>query len=185
MVRSLRLHVSEADTDRWSRDLERRVTSAQRQRLDLSAQAARVSQLAASIVGRRWPKAAPIKLKERLYQQNGTPRFTIIPPEWVKNIDGDPNFRALWQNAERAIRTAKTIAFVGFSFTPTDLHVEALFRVALAKPSPLKTLIIANPNREHRQRIRAVFAKPLERSCLIRQYQDLADFATSLNGATW
>ena len=37
-----------------------------------------------------------ITLKQRLYQQNGTPRFTIIPPELGKNIDSDPNFRALW-----------------------------------------------------------------------------------------
>jgi hypothetical protein len=129
--------------------------------------------------------SAPIKLKERLYQQRGTPRFTIIPPERVKNIDGDGNFRALWQNAERAIRNAKTIAFVGFSFTATDLHVESLFRVALAGSARLKTLIIANPNSEDRARIRTVFAKPLERSCLVRQYEDLADFAGHLDASAW
>ena len=92
-----------------------------------------------------------IVLKQRLYQQNGTPQFTIIPPENQKNIE-QGNFKTLWTNAERAIRMAETIALVGFSFTPTDLHVDSLFRFALAG-GRLRTLIIANPSREHRQRI--------------------------------
>ena len=76
-------------------------------------------------------RSGRIKLKERLYQQRGTPRFTIIPPEWAKNIEGDENFATLWRDAERAIRNATSVALVGFSFAPTDLHVESLFRVAL------------------------------------------------------
>jgi hypothetical protein len=120
-----------------------------------------------------------IRLKQRLYEQRGTPRFTIIPPEFVKNIAADPNFEALWRNAERAIRGAKVIALVGFSFTPTDLHVESLFRIALAKSS-LKTLVIANPSQADRRRIRSVFARPLERGCVVRQYDYLSDFAKHL-----
>lgn len=120
-----------------------------------------------------------IRLKQRLYEQHGTPRFTIIPPEFVKNIHKDPNFEALWRNAERAIRGAEVIALVGFSFTPTDLHVESLFRIALAK-SNLKTLIIANPSVADRRRIRSVFARPLERGCVVRQYDYLSDFAKHL-----
>jgi len=120
-----------------------------------------------------------IRLKQRLYEQNGTPRFTIIPPEFVKTIDQDPNFEALWRNAERAIRGAEVIALVGFSFTPTDLHVESLFRIALAK-SNLKTLIIANPSASDRRRIRSVFARPLEKDCIVRQYDYLSDFAKHL-----
>ncbi|HJQ95669.1 MAG TPA: SIR2 family protein [Acidimicrobiia bacterium] len=126
------------------------------------------------------PAKAQIKLKRRLYQQNGTPRFTIIPPVWGKNIDVDPNLRSLWKNAERAIRQARTLALVGFSFTPTDLHVESLFRIALAKTTRLQTLVIANPSREHRQRIRAVFSKPLAGGTLVRQYEDLASFAAGI-----
>jgi SIR2-like domain len=128
---------------------------------------------------------SPIRLKERLYQQRGTPRFTIIPPEWAKNIDEDPNFRVLWKNAERAIRNARCIALIGFSFTPTDLHVESLFRVALAKTTKLKTLIIVNPSPAHRQQIRSVFAKPLERSSVVRQYETLEEFATHLHESIW
>ncbi|MDF1597093.1 MAG: hypothetical protein P1T08_13515 [Acidimicrobiia bacterium] len=121
-------------------------------------------------------ETGPIRLKQRLYEQNGIPKFTIIPPEFIKQIDADPNFEALWRNAERAIRGAEVIALVGFSFTPTDLHVESLFRIALAK-SPLKTLVIANPSPTDRRRIRSVFARPLERGCVVRQYDYLSDFA--------
>lgn len=120
-----------------------------------------------------------IKLKQRLYEQHGTPRFTIIPPEFVKNIDADPNFEMLWRNAERAIRGAEVVALVGFSFTPTDLHVESLFRIALAK-SNLKTLVIANPSQADRRRIRSVFARPLEQGSVVRQYDYLSEFAEHL-----
>jgi hypothetical protein len=78
-----------------------------------------------------------------------------------------------------AIRRAETIALVGFSFTPTDLHVESLFRIALAK-SNLRTLIIANPSVVDHRRTRPVFALPLESGCVVRQYDDLSDFAKYL-----
>lgn len=122
-----------------------------------------------------------VKLKQRLYQQNGTPRFSIIPPEWVKSVDTDPVFRVLWSRAGRAIRGAETIALVGFSFTPTDLHVEALFRLALSQDPRLRTLVIANPTRNDRRRIRDVFSKPLAGgSVLVRQYEDLKDLTDHL-----
>lgn len=121
-----------------------------------------------------------ITLKQRLYQQRGTPRFTIIPPEWSKKIDDDANFFALWRNAERAVRNARTIALVGFSFTPTDSHAESLFRVALAA-NKLKTLVIANPSVADRHRIRGIFGRVLgENNVTVRQYEDLEDFSAHL-----
>ena len=120
-----------------------------------------------------------IRLKQRLYQQNGTPRFTIIPPEFIKNIRDDSNFEALWRNAERAIRHAEVIALVGFSFTPTDLHVDSLFRIARAGSNdPLRSLVIANPSKSDRRRIRSVFSRSLGKGCLVRQYSTLGDLAT-------
>ena len=120
-----------------------------------------------------------IRLKQRLYQQNGTPRFTIIPPEFIKNIRDGSNFEALWRNAERAIRHAEVIALVGFSFTPTDLHVDSLFRIARAGGNnQLRSLVIANPSQSDRQRIRSVFSRSLEQGCLVRQYETLGDLAT-------
>lgn len=119
-----------------------------------------------------------VRLKQRLYQQHGTPRFTIIPPEFAKQIGGDGNFEALWRNAERAIRHAEVIAIVGFSFTPTDLHVESLFRIAQAEgTNRLRSLVIANPSRSDRHRIRSVFARSLSRGSVVRQYENLEKFA--------
>lgn len=122
-----------------------------------------------------------INLKSRLYQQRGTPRFTIIPPENQKDVEYG-NFKFLWSNAERAIRNAKTIALVGFSFTPTDLHVDSLFRFALAGGN-LETLVIVNPNRDHRQRVRHVFSKELAGGAIVRQYDGMAQFADSIPDA--
>jgi hypothetical protein len=121
-----------------------------------------------------------IVLKQRLHAQRGTPRFTIIPPGWSKQEREEPIFQELWKKAERAIRNAKTIAVVGFSFTPTDLHVEAVVRLALARSGPLRTLVIANPSRDDRQRIRAVFSRPLNNKAVVRQYHDFQEFVRAL-----
>ncbi len=119
-----------------------------------------------------------IKMKRRLHRLNGIPKFTVIPPVWNKLAMDQDLFKILWKNAERAIRNARHIAVVGFSFTPTDLHVQSLFRVALAK-SNLKTLVIANPSQEDRGNVRAVFAKALERSVIVRQYNDFEAFVSA------
>jgi hypothetical protein len=120
-----------------------------------------------------------IKIKQRLHAQYGTPRFTIVPPAWNKSQKEEPIFQDLWKKAERAIRTARSLAVVGFSFTPTDLHVEALFRLALAG-SGLQTLVIANPSGSDRARIREVFSQPLARNAVVRQYSSLDEFTRSL-----
>jgi hypothetical protein len=60
---------------------------------------------------------------------------------------------------------------------PTDLPVESLFRVALARrPRKLKTLVIANRSSQDRRRVREVFARPLEDGTVVRQYEDFAKF---------
>ncbi len=121
-----------------------------------------------------------IILKQRLHQQRGTPRFTIIPPGWVKRERNEPIFEDLWRKAERALRNAREIAVVGFSFTPTDLHVEAVVRLALARAAALKTLVIANPSREDRKRIRSVFSETLGQGTVVRQYDGFKEFVNAL-----
>lgn len=122
-----------------------------------------------------------ITLKQRLHQQRGTPRFTIIPPGWSKQERDEPIFQDLWRKAERALRNARTIAVVGFSFTPTDLHVEAIVRLALSQSKSLKTLVIANPSQHDRERIRAVFSRQLSKNkVVVRQYDSFAEFVRAL-----
>ena len=69
---------------------------------------------------------------------------------------------------------------VATTFSPTDLHVESLFRLALAENSVLETLVVANPSADHRKRIRGVFSQALKPSVIVRQYQGLAEFAGAI-----
>jgi hypothetical protein len=119
-----------------------------------------------------------IQVKSRLHSQRGIPYFTVIPPVWNKSERNQGLFKILWRNAERAIRNAKHIAVVGFSFTPNDLHVESLFRVALTQGN-LRTLVIANPSAPDRERIRAVFSRALDKKVLVRQYDDFENFVAA------
>ena len=131
----------------------------------------------------------PVVLKQRLHRQRGTPRFTIIPPSTGKNEAGNPIFDDLWMKVERALRYARSIAVVGFSFTPTDLHVEAVVRLALARNKSLRTLTIANPSRDARERIRHVFSRALAPRSgaagtpIVRQYESFEQFVGALPDA--
>jgi len=122
-----------------------------------------------------------ITLKQRLHQQRGVPRFTIIPPVWNKNIASHQIFRRIWREAAARLRAAKVIAIVGFSFVPTDLYAQSLFRIALGDRSHLEALVVANPDHNARFRIRQVFDVPLQqRRALLRQYKDFSSLCEAL-----
>lgn len=118
-----------------------------------------------------------IRLRERPYRQSGNEVYEIIPPEFAKRIDR-PEFKTLWRRAERAVRLAARVVFVGFSFTPTDTHVDSFFRTALSGNSKLKDLVIVNPSPDHRRRIRTVFGPQLANGKVrVIQFDRLSDFA--------
>lgn len=121
-----------------------------------------------------------IRLRERPYRQRGRKLYEIVPPEHAKRIDR-PVFQHIWGHAALAIRRAKTLVFVGFSFTPTDLHVEALFRLALAEHSPLRQVVIANPSQDHRRRIRHVVSQALRSNATVVQFDTLRELAPRLD----
>ena len=118
-----------------------------------------------------------VRLRQRTYNQNGSIQCEIVPPEQSKSIDADPRYRKLWGHAELAIRKCEVAVLIGFSFTPTDLHVAALFRGALRENGQLKKLVIVNPSREHRQFVRKIFQQPLRNGALVVQFDTLGDFA--------
>jgi hypothetical protein len=118
-----------------------------------------------------------IRLREKPYKQHGQKLYEIVPPEYVKTVGTRPIFPVLWSHAELALRRVKVLAFIGFSFTPTDLHVEAMFRLALAEAAELKRVIIVNPSREHRQRIRSVLSRALAKGAPVVQFETLAHVA--------
>lgn len=118
-----------------------------------------------------------IRLREKPYKQNGDKEYELVPPENFKRLDDRPALARLWSSAERAIRRARLLCFVGFSFTPTDLHVDSLFRVALAGNKNLELVVIVNPDPEHRRAIRAVMADQLARDIRLVQFDTLSTFA--------
>jgi len=121
-----------------------------------------------------------IKLRERPYKQKGDKEYELVPPENAKRLGDRPVLRHLWGNAERALRRAKVLALIGFSFTPTDLHVDSLFRLAMAANTRLERVLVVNPNPDHRRAIRAVVARQLERDVRLVQFDTLGDVADHL-----
>ena len=69
------------------------------------------------------------------------------------------------------------LALIGFSFTPTDLHVDSLFRLAISANSRLERIVIVNPSADHRRAIRSVVAAQLKRGVRIVQFDTLGEFA--------
>lgn len=121
--------------------------------------------------------ASEIVLRERPYKQKGDKQFEMVPPENRKHIEDRLVLKSLWGSAERAIRSAQVLAFIGFSFTPTDLHVNSLFRMALGRNRRLENIVIVNPNADHRRAIRAVCRYQLDRKVRLTQFDSLAEFA--------
>lgn len=125
---------------------------------------------------------AEIQLRERPYKQAGDKDYELVPPENAKRLDGRFVLKRLWGSAERAIRSAKVICLVGFSFTPTDLHVDSLFRMALGNNQRLERVIIVNPSPDHRRSIRGVFRSQLDRDVRLVQFDRFGQFAPHARG---
>ena len=118
------------------------------------------------------------KLKQRPYtRQRGKPDFTIIPPEWNKSYD-EGVFAKLWTEAATALHGATQLVLIGYSLPPSDLPANALFRTALRKKK-LKGLIIVNPDREARKRIRTVLQLAMNQDSRVLSFNSLRDFAAS------
>ncbi len=118
-----------------------------------------------------------IKLRERPYKQAGDKEFELVPPENAKRLFDRPVLRKLWGNAELALRRARVLTLAGFSFTPTDLHVDSLFRAAMASNDKLERVIIVNPSPEHRRAIRSVLVGPLQEGARVVQFDSLREFS--------
>lgn len=138
----------------------------------------RLLKLHGSLNWREFPNDpnAPILLREKIYKQNGQKTYTIIPPEQSKAIDQEP-FPTLWKRAASALRSAETLALVGFSFPPTDQLVEAMFRMALEDNKRIQRIVIVNPSKADRQRMRTVTSVALGRVKRVVQFDSLAEFA--------
>lgn len=119
-----------------------------------------------------------VRLKQRPQtKQFGNLQFTIIPPEWNKAYNKSV-FLKTWKDAATAIYRANQIVFIGYSLPQADLHSTALFRTSVQKQK-LKSLIIVNPDKEVRKRIRSVMLGGLSRDTKILSYNLFEHFISS------
>lgn len=120
-----------------------------------------------------------LTLKQRPY---GNPRsavgdlkFSIIPPESSKSYDNG-RFGQAMQSAHRSLRGASRVVVIGYSLPPSDQHAEALFRFG-AKKDALDSLVIVNPDRVARKRIRSALQAGLQPSTRVLSFDYLEEFA--------
>jgi hypothetical protein len=124
-----------------------------------------------------------VRLKRLPYaRKKGDLRFTIIPPESHKAYDRGV-FSRLWKNAGKAIRRAEHVVVVGYSMPQTDAHSTAIFRTNL-QPGQLKSLVVVNPDREARYRIRSVLQRGFGRATRVLSFDRLEHFVAAQR-ATW
>ena len=95
---------------------------------------------------------APLSLREDPY--SGSSEGRIIPPLAKKEISDEP-FRSVWIAARDALTQAKALVVIGYSAPDVDSLSQALIRLHTANGRPrLRALILANPSREVRTRLR-------------------------------
>jgi hypothetical protein len=125
-----------------------------------------------------------VHLKQRPYtKQAGTRmRFSIIPPEWLKQFDKGA-FGTLWAKASAAIHQARDIVVIGYSLPVTDLHSTALFRTSV-RTARLNSLVVVNPDPETRRRIRSVFQRGLTVNTRVLSFDSLPEFL-AIDRALW
>lgn len=128
--------------------------------------------------------ASCVRLKERPYTKTAGDglKFTIIPPESHKDYDKGV-FGTLWSKASDAIYKAEHIVVVGYSLPLTDLHSTTLFRTSV-RGGKLKSLVVVNPDRDARKRIRSVFQRGFGASTRVLSFDFFPEFLTA-NRTLW
>ncbi len=92
-------------------------------------------------------------------------QLNIVPPTLRKQVYGASEtepLRAAWRLAHQALKKAQRVVVIGYSLPPTDYHAEWLLRTAIMHNEQERVdLIVANPNREVRQRLHGLFGRKI------------------------
>lgn len=119
-----------------------------------------------------------VQLKKLPYaRKKGNLKFTIIAPESHKAYDKGV-FTNLWRRAAQAIRRAEHIVVIGYSMPQTDAHATALFRTSL-QPQRLKSVVVVNPDRNARHRIRTVLQRGFHRETRVLSFEKMEHFVAA------
>lgn len=122
-----------------------------------------------------------VKLKQRPYGNpragSGEMNFTIIPPESSKTYD-DGVFGDIMRGAHHSLRASNRVVIIGYSLPPSDQHAEALFRFGI-KRGALDSLVIVNPDKTARRRIRTAAQGGLKSTTRVLSFDYLEEFANA------
>jgi hypothetical protein len=117
-------------------------------------------------VANRWkskgndqPEVLNLDESYRLLQQKQlTPE--IVPPTYAK-LEQKPWLQQTWRYAFNALRTAKAVIFIGYSFPESDGFMGAMVRAAFGmrdQKSPLPEVWVIDPSKEVIERYKKLFA---------------------------
>jgi hypothetical protein len=109
-----------------------------------------------------------------------TAKGSIIPPTWDKAILGEWPWKQVWEEASRALQRTRCLVVIGYSVPQTDLTTQALIRSSLGG-SPLRLLVVANPDPEARGRVIDLARGAVVASTRIIEFETLRDFAELLD----
>jgi hypothetical protein len=86
----------------------------------------------------------------------------------------------IWGAMEKAMREAKGLVFIGYSFPPSDLYFSSVLRSALTVRKSHPFVVIVNPDSMAiRARLHSRFAIPLDR---MRSFSDLETYNQTTRG---
>ncbi len=128
-----------------------------------------------------------LQLRQRWWHQRGGLDFEIVPPEWNKPIRSGI-YKHIWRKARQTLRETTCLTIIGYSLPATDLPAQALFMVDTHQrrqaAAMLKHLVLVNPDRIARARIRSVLARRIGGKTRVVTFDTLCDFAGFLNNST-
>ncbi len=120
-----------------------------------------------------------LRLRQRWWHQAGPVAFEIAPPEWNKPIRSGI-YQTVWREARKRLVHARAMVFIGYSLPDTDLPAQALFRLDAGdagRVEPLELLVVVNPDREARRRIRHVLLNRMDKSTIVIVFDTFKEFA--------
>jgi hypothetical protein len=125
-----------------------------------------------------------LSLRQRWWHQRGQLHFEIVPPEWNKPVHSGVYGR-IWNIARERLRGTRQLAIIGYSLPRTDLPAQALMMIDSVGQSPdtapsLEHLVLVNPDRDSRRRIRRTLWRRIDASTRILCFDTLAEFSRFL-----
>jgi hypothetical protein len=125
-----------------------------------------------------------LRLRQRWWHQRGLLRFEIAPPEWNKPIRSGVYVK-VWRHARKALLESRAVTFIGYSLPATDLPAKALFMLDASgegKAPDLDLIVIVNPDKEARRRIRQVLSRRIKAKTRVMSFDYFSEFAKYLRG---